>query len=88
MGCEWRLEFWIEDCSEEDKKEIKAVLDKHPMEFEDEGEYLEVITHCSYGFSINGWVKEHRPELLKMKGLRILQFCLEQEADEVFEVEE
>jgi hypothetical protein len=43
------------------------------------------ITHCSYGFSINGWVNEHRPELLKIKGLRIYQFCLEQDADEVYE---
>jgi len=87
MGCSWRLEFWIDECSEEDQKKVKEILDKHEFYngVEDEGDYLDVITDASYGFSINGWVKECRPELLKIKKLRIYQYCLEKEADEVFE---
>ena len=88
MGCNWRLEFWVEDCSLEDKDKIDKHLTDEKLDFQDEGDYFDVVIYASYGFSVTAWVKEYHPMLQKMKGLRIYQYCLEQEADEVFEVEE
>lgn len=91
MGCNWKLECYVAECSEEDNKKIRELLTKNQIDFEeydDDVDYIIIYLYASYGFSVKGWVKEYYPDFLKMKNLTIHQYCLEQEPDEVFEGDE
>ena len=88
MGCEWRIEIDLDAVENKDLKPLFDVfreLDEGFIDGEDDFTF-----YASYGFRISDWLKwdENKGEILKQyKGLALRLYCLEQEADEYFDVE-